>query len=166
MKLIHSAFALLAVAVLAGCAHYRLGDQSKLTYSTISIDAVTNKSYAPQAHTYLSEGLFNEFISNGKLTVLPIGRGETTLEVTLNDYRKQIGATSKEDTGRARSLDLTITATATLRDSAGNVLYSGNFEANDNYYADNGNIKAEQQAMPLLMRKLAAQIARAVVSVW
>ena len=162
-----SSFVLLSVAaLLAGCAHYQLGDSAKLNFSTISLSLIVNSSYAPQAHTYLSEALATEIMNSGKLTLAAAGKGQTTLEVELSDYKKQIGATSHEDTGRARSLDLTVVAQATLKDAEGKVLYSQSFSATDNYYADNGSVSAEQQALPLLLHQLAAKIVKAVLGVW
>jgi outer membrane lipopolysaccharide assembly protein LptE/RlpB len=157
---------MLGALLLTGCAHYQLGDASKLPYTSLSIAPIVNQSYAPQVQTYLSEALFTELVNHGRVALLPNGKAETSLKVVLTDYRKRIGATSREDTGRARSLDLTLEAYATLVDKEGNVLYAQTFSATDSYYADNGSVAAESQAMPLLAHRLAEKIAKAVLGVW
>lgn len=155
-----------ATVLLGGCAHYQLGDSSKLPYSSISIAPIVNSSYAPQIHTYLSEALATEILNSGKLALKAPSKAQTSLEVELTDYKKQIGATSHEDTGRARSLDLTLTAKVTLVDADGKTLYSQIVSATNSYYANNGSVTAEQQALPLLAHQLAAKIVKTVLGVW
>lgn len=152
--------------MLAGCAHYQLGDGSKLPFSTISIDTVANSSYAPQTQARLNEALLLELGKSPKLTVVEDNKGEVILSVEVSGYHREIAATDRNDTGRVRSLDLTLYTRAVLRNQEGKELYAENFTTSDNFYADEGASKAESQALPLLVDRTAAQIAKAVVSVW
>ncbi len=164
-KSLQISFLLLGL-ILTGCAHYQLGDSAKLPFSTLSVDTVTNSSYAPQTQARLNEALRLELAKNPKLALMDNNKGEVILSVEVSGYHREIGATDRNDTGRVRSLDLTLHTRATLRNQAGKILYAENFTTSDNFYADAGASVAESQALPLLLDRTAAKIAKAVVSVW
>jgi hypothetical protein len=159
---------ILALALtFAGCAHYRLGPGNTPAYHTIYFAPVVNHSFAPQINTYVSDALFRAFAQGGGMAVAGQNDGaEVVLHVTVTDFKKMIGATQSTDTGEARSLVMALKATATLSDPAGKQIYTGNFEVQQEYYADSGLVRAEQEALPQLADLLGQKIYRAVVSKW
>lgn len=156
------------VILMSGCAHYHLGTGNQpLPYHSISFAPVVNNSYAPQIHTLVSDALFRAFATGGGMVVEGQNDGaDVTLRVTVDDFQKGIGATSSSDTGRARSLYMSLKATATLTDASGKVLNSQQFEVSQEIYADSGLARAEQAGLPEIAEKLASQIYSAVVSKW
>ena len=148
---------------LSGC--YHLGNGNKTSFSSISLAPIENRSFAPQVHALLSDALFRAFARSGGVAVEPQdSKADVVLKVTVNDFQKFIGATSSVDTGRARSLVMTLRATAVLTDTEGNILHSQDFEVTKEFYADSGAARAEQQGMPQLANDLAVKIQRAVMS--
>ncbi len=159
--------ALFCAVAFAGCAHYQLGtSEEKPLYHSISFAPVKNNSFAPQIDTLLSDALFRSFARGGGMAVEAQGGGEVVLQVVINDFQKLIGAYSSEDTGRARSLVMIMNATVRLSTPEGVVIYSEEFEARHETYADSGLALAENQAMPQLAEDLAQKIYRTVVAVW
>ena len=151
----------------AGCAHYHFGTGNKPAYHTIYFAPVVNRSFAPQIHTYISVALFRAFAQGGGMAVAGQNDGaEVVLHVTINDFKKMIGATQTSDTGEARSLVMILKATATLADPEGKQIYTGDFEVRQEYYADSGMVRAETEALPQLADMLGQKIYRAVVSKW
>ena len=161
-------FFVLALAALlsSGCAHYQKGDGNVVAFHSIAIAPVVNKSFAPQARTYVSESLVSTFALGGKLAVLPEDQAETVLHVTLVSYDKNIGAKQSDDTGTARSLELVLGANIVLTDATGNTLMAKSFEIHNEVYADSGATRAENQAIPAMAHALAQQIYLAVIGKW
>ena len=156
-----------ALAFLTGCAGYHLGTGNKPLYHTISFAPIVNHSFAPQMNTLVSDALFQAFAHGGGMAVESQGGdAEVVLHVTLTNFQKLIGATTISDTGEARSLVMILTAEAALSDPAGKPIYKGNFEVRQEYYADSGLVRAEEEALPQLAQLMAEKIHRAVVSKW
>lgn len=157
----------LTAAMLAGCAHYRVGDGNKPAFHTIAFAPVTNHSYAPQIQPLVSDALFQSFARGGGMAIESQEKGaEAVLHVDIIDFRKMIGATKTSDTGAARSLVLVLKANVALADAKGQVLYRQDFEVTQESYADTGMVRAEEQALPELAMALGQKIYRAVKSTW
>ena len=155
-----------SLALLSGCAHYQLGQGNQTTYSSVYVLPVINQSMIPQAQATVNEALVRQFIRAGSTTVENKANAEVILQVTLKDYQKNIAASRTDDTGRARSLGLTLRANATLSKPDGTVLHSQDFEASYEFYADGGVTNAEAAALPKLAEMLASKIHSAVISNW
>ncbi len=153
--------------IFTGCAHYQAGTGNKTPYSSIAFAPIQNKSFAPQMHTLLTDSLFRNFAQGGGMAVeKESDQPDVVLHVTITDFNKYMGATSATDSGRARSLGMTLKANATLTDTAGKVLYSQDFDVYKEFYADSGMSRAESQGLPQLADDMAQKIYRAVVSKW
>ena len=164
-------FPILALAILAtmmaGCFHYRLGDGNKPKYHTIAFAPVINNSFAPQMQALVSDALFRSFARGGGMAVESQGsNAEVMLHVTIGEFHKMMGATNTSDTGRARSLVMVIKANAVLTDASGQTVYNQDFTVTQEFYADSGMERAENEAMPQLADLLSQKIYRAVVSNW
>lgn len=157
----------LAMLLLTGCAHYQLGSGNNPGYRTIAFAPIDNRSFAPQIHAVLTDALFRQFAQGGGMVVEEQkDNPEVILQVIVTDFQKYIGATKSTDTGSARSLAMTLKATATLSDASGKQLYSQEFSASQEFYADTGMSRAESEGLPQLADALAQKIYRAVVSKW
>src|SRR4051812_3565742 len=81
------AFCLLsfACAFLGACAHYQLGTAGgKLSFTTLYIEPVANKSMLPQAQAILSTQLRETFERDGRVTLVNSPQGaDATLKVVL-----------------------------------------------------------------------------------
>lgn len=159
-------FALLILLAMSGCAHYQKGTGNKPAFHSISFAPVVNNSFAPQVHTLVSDAIFRSFARGGGIAIENEEGADVTLHVTIDEFRKMIGATSSTDTGRARSLVISMQATVTLVDESGKVLYSQPIQVTQDFYADSGLARAESEAIPQLCDMLGEKIYRTVVSAW
>lgn len=162
-------FLLLAVVtLLPGCSHYRMGPPGQLAFQSIYVAPVQNRSYAPQASAELTTQIVDSMQDHGNLTVVEHGSADVTLETTIIDYQRIVGATQQADTALAESYVLVMQADITLRDNrSGKVLMnSRRVSADQQAFVQGGFQIAEYQAMPVLTRELASNITDEVVSVW
>lgn len=156
-----------AALLLSGCAHYQLGTGNNPGYRTIALAPIDNRSFAPQIHAVLTDAVFQQFARGGGVKVeKESDQPEVVLHITVTDFNKYMGASSSTDSGRARSLAMTLKATARLTDTTGKELYVQEFSASQEFYADSGLSRAESQGLPQLADLLAQKIYRAVVSKW
>ena len=107
---------LLASVFGGGCSHYHLGTGSRPAFTSLRIEPVANRTALPQAEALFSARLREAFIRDGRVPTVS-GGGAATLTVTLTDFRREVAAVREGDTGLARKFNLTLTASATLRDN-------------------------------------------------
>ena len=165
-----SVFSLLVVALgLTGCAHYQLGTDGKLAFTTLYVAPVANKTLLPQAEAIVSTQLREAFIRDARVVLVnSAAEAEATLSVTINDYHREMTAAREDDTGLARKFALTLGTTCTLRDTrSGKVLFADRAVAvKRDAFTDSGQLQSEYQTLPLLAEALAQKIAHSVLDVW
>jgi len=165
-----SVLSLLVVALgLAGCAHYQLGTDGKLAFTTLYVAPVANKTLLPQAEAIVSTQLREAFIRDTRVVLVnTAAEAEATLSVTINDYHREMTAAREDDTGLARKFALTLGTTCTLRDTrSGKVLFADRAVAvKRDAFTDSGQLQSEYQTLPLLAEALAQKISHTVLDVW
>lgn len=156
-------------ALLAGCAHYRLGTGATLAFKTLYVAPVANEAALPQAAALVTARVREAFLRDGRLT-LAAGpeAADAVLTLRLDQLEREVATVRPDDTGLARKVDLDLVATATLRDRrTGTVLFENRpLVARRQVFTDSGQIQAEYQTLPLLADALAAEAVRAVVDIW
>src|SRR5882672_7540524 len=109
-------------ALISGC-NYRMGTEATPPFSSITLKAVKNDSFAPQMQAEIHRQIADSLAQEGTLHVVSSG-GQAGLSVTLTDYRREVAAVNPTDTVAAASYTLTLEAKVTLTDSAsGKVLF-------------------------------------------
>lgn len=159
---------LLALALGApGCSHYQLGTGSKPAFASLSIEPVVNRTTLPQAEAVFSARLREAVIRDGRVPFVSSG-GAAVLAVTLTEFRREVAAVREGDTGLARKFNLTLTASAVLRDSASaRVIWDRRpFVVTREAFTDGGQLQSEYQTLPLLADALAQRIAQAALDSW
>ena len=153
--------------VLSGCHHYQLGMPSELPFKTVYVAPVENSSFAPQAQAVLAQQVIDALMREG-VKVTDAHRADATLSIELVDYTRTVSATQPEDTLLAQSFAAEIKATAALVDNrSGLVYFSDRLHASSQQvFVDEGFQSSEYQAMPAVLRQLAANIVSTVVSTW
>ncbi|HEX2853028.1 MAG TPA: LPS assembly lipoprotein LptE [Opitutaceae bacterium] len=170
---------LFGIAILAstGCSHYQLGTDSKLTFATLYVEPVANKTLVPQAQASLSARLREHLARDGRVTLVNSAQGaDATLTVVITSYEREVATVREGDTGLARKFTLSFGASCTLRDNrSGKVLFANRpvtthrdaftgGEQNGVFVSD--QLQSEFQTLPLLTESLADRIAHAVLDVW
>ncbi len=108
-------FALLGLAVLSGCSHYRLGTGAERDFDSIFIAPVQTESLLPQATATLSTQVREAFIRDGRLRVVNTPEeADAILTVRLESFRRDGATRLPTDSGLSRKFDLSLEARATL----------------------------------------------------
>ncbi len=162
---------LAGVLLLAGtgCANYRLGTDAKLTFHTLYVEPVANKTHLPQSQAIVSTQLREAFARDGRITLVDSpNAADATLTVVISDYHRDVAAVREGDTGLARKFNVVLGATCTLRDNRAqkNLFDQRVVDATREVFTDFGQNQAEFQALPLLAEALSAKIAHAALDVW
>jgi hypothetical protein len=158
-----------ALFVAGGCAHYRLGTDAKLTFHTLYVEPVANKTHLPQSQAIVSTQLREAFARDGRITLVDSPNvADATLRVVISDYHRDVAAVREGDTGLARKFNVVLGATCTLRDNRAqkNLFEQRIVNATREVFTDFGQNQAEYQALPLLAEALSAKIAHAALDVW
>lgn len=177
-------FCALGLALAAGCAHYQLGTDSKLSFRTIYIAPVKDSANIPQAAAPFSTQIRETLIHDSRVTVVADpSSADVTLTVDLRRYGRRVATVRRDDTGLARSFDVEVEAVCTLRDNrtGKNLFEKRSVTATREIFTSdaptergaNGQpifvsrqLQAEYQTMPLLASSLADRVAHAVLDVW
>lgn len=160
---------LFAVFAFAGCSHYQLGTAGKLTFSSLYVAPVQNKTLLPQAQAIVSTQLRDAFVRDNRVSLVNSSDGaDVSLEVVIRDYHRSVEAARSDDTGLARKFSLTLGVTCTLRDNrSGKALFTDRrIEVQRDAFTDSGQLQSEYQALPLLAQSLADKVSHTVLDVW
>jgi hypothetical protein len=161
--------AAVVILTLAGCSHYGLGTGSKLSFRTLYVAPVENRSDAPAAAALMSNLLRDEFLRDGRVQVVNSPEGaDATLALALVTYSRVAATARPGDTGLARKFAITLAGKATLTDNRnGRVLFSGRaVDGTRDDFTDSGQLLSEAQTLPLLAGDLAKKVAHAALDVW
>lgn len=171
MQLTRGFFILAAIGFLSltGCANYQLGTGSALSFRTLYVEPVANKTMLPQSQALVSTRVRETFARDGRVQLTNSSAGtDATLTIVLNEYRRDIAAVREDDTGLARKFNVTLGALCTLRDNrSGKVLFENRpVNAVREVFTDSGQLQSEYQTLPLLAEALAAKITHTALDVW
>jgi hypothetical protein len=155
-----------------GCSHYQLGTGAKLSFRTLYVAPVENKTFLPQAREIVSTQLREAFLRDARVTLVNSpDAADATLSVVLTDYHREQASARAGDTGLARKFNLHLTATCTLRDHRGgaggkNLFAQRPVTVQRESFTDSGQQQSEFQTLPLLATALADKVSHAVLDVW
>lgn len=169
VRLLSALVALLTLFTAAGCANYQLGTATSLTFRTLYVEPVANKTLLPQSQPLVSTRLRETLARDGRVTLAnSAAAADVTLTVVLNDYHRDIAAVREGDTGLARKFNVTLGATCTLRDNrSGQMIFENRpIAAIREVFTDSGQLQAEYQTLPLLAEALAAKVVHAALDIW
>ncbi len=162
---------------LVGCSHYQLGTGGKLSFTTLYVEPVENKTFLPQARAILSTQIREAFERDGRVQLVNSAEAaDATLEITIRDYHRDVSSVRENDTGLARKYALTLGVVCTLHDNRkGADLFTGRtITAQRDAFTDpdlpsdryGGQLQSEFQVLPLLAEALAKKVTHSVLDVW
>jgi hypothetical protein len=165
-----------AALLFTGCSHYRLGTESKLTFSTLYLAPVENEAGIPQATALFSTQLREAFLRDNRVTLVNSSeQADATLAVTLARYDRSVATYRPDDTGLARKFNVTVEAVCSLRDNrSGTKLLDGRivratrqvFTTPSPDTRESDQLQAEYSTLPLIASSLADRVTHAVLDVW
>jgi outer membrane lipopolysaccharide assembly protein LptE/RlpB len=159
----------LMVTLISACSHYQLGTSGKLSFATLYILPVENRSLLPQSRAIVGTQIREAFERDGRVTLVNSAEtADATLEVVIRDYHRDVASVQESDTGLARKFTLTLGVACTLRDQHGeHVLFTDRLiSVQRDAFTDGGQLQSEYQTVPLLAEALAKKISHAVLDVW
>jgi hypothetical protein len=153
----------------AGCAHYQLGSGSLLSFRTLYVAPVENKTLLPQARALLTAQLRETFARDGRIILANSSTdADATLHVIISDYHREVAAVREDDTGRARKFNLVLVTNCSLRDNrvGKNVFENRHIKATREAFTDDGQLQSEYQTLPLLATTISDRIVHAALDAW
>ncbi len=160
---------LVALALGASCSHYQLGTGGSLSFHTLYVAPVQNKTLLPDARPLLSTRLRETFLRDGRVSLVNSPEAaDATLTVVITDYHRDAVTAREGDTGLARKFNLTLGTTCTLRDNRGakNLFENRVVSVQRESFTDSGQLQSEYQTLPLLAESLADKLTHLVLDVW
>ena len=162
---------LFVLCIGVGCSYYQLGTgtSGKLTFRTLYLEPVENKTLLPQARALVSTQLREAFARDARITLVNSSEAaDATLAVTITAYRRDVLTVREGDTGLARKFNVTLATIATLRDRRGHKILFENrpIEVQREVFTDSGQLQSEYQTLPLLAESLASKVTHAALDVW
>ncbi len=171
---------LASVLLTQGCAHYKLGSGPAPSFSTLYVEVAKNKTTLAQSQVLTTTMIREAFIRDGRVEVVGSkADADATLEVSLDNYRRENAGNREDDNGLARKFTLRLRVTCSLRDNrTGRMLFDGRtIEVQREAFTDNGlgsvpfgtsndQLQSEYNTLPLLSEQLATKVTHAVLDVW
>jgi outer membrane lipopolysaccharide assembly protein LptE/RlpB len=176
------ASALFGLLLFSGCSHYRLGTGVERDFESIFVPPVETNAAYPQASAVLTTQLREAFIRDGRLRVVNSrDEADAVLTVKLERLSRARLTSLPTDSGLARTMGLTLDATATLQDPKGVKIWfadrkisvarqlfteDGSGPASATFLKPVQQTQAEYQALPQLAEPFADQLKGAVLDTW
>lgn len=154
------------LASLSGCS-YSLGNRGKLPFATIEIAPIVNNADLPQAQAMLAREIADALIATPKLNVV-IENAAAELQVVISDYRRNIAATSSEDSMIANVQNLTLELECSLLNTRSGKYFFRNrkISVSTDVYTGAAAGLGESQSFPTLAREAARKVRDLIVNVW
>jgi len=158
----------------AGCAHYNAGKPADTPFTTIYIEPVANRSFAPQAQALVSTQVRERIMRDGRVRVVGRDEADAILSITLVDYDRESSAVRADDTAVASKFNMRLAAQCTLVDARTGQVYfrdrGTDTEVDAFFGVDEAlplqGLQSEFQTMPILTEKLSRQIGNMVLHTW
>lgn len=159
--------ALLLLALVAGCAGYRVGSTLPAEIKTVHVPTFVNSTGEPRLETSATSTTIQEFQQDGTLRVVSAREADTILKVSLVKYTLAPLRYEKDQSLTAREYRVTLTATISFSvRSTGEVLTGKTVQGESTFIASGSLTAGKRAALPEATRDLAHDIVEAVVEYW
>ena len=168
MKLRIALFVGLATLVFQGGCGYHLGSMLPEGVDSVYVPAVINKSREPLLEIETTRSLLQELRTDGSLKVTDESSADSTLEVTIRDYKVTPVVYERTDRLRPNEMRFTLIASFKLTDNrTGAVITSSALEYGDALSPFLSDLtSAKRQALPEVAGDLAHDIVERIVDHW
>ncbi len=158
-----------AACLLCGCMHYSKGTGSDIPFTTIYIEPVKNDALVHHIRATLSSQIRQKIAKHPQLTLLNSNESaDACLTVKIKDFSQSVATTKPDDTVRAKSFTLEITAECSLFDNrTGQYLFKQHIvSASIESQAEGDYLWNKTKTLPQLSDKLADKIYDVVCKPW
>ncbi len=156
---------LILVSFLTGCG-YTTQSLLPSKFKTIHIAIFENRTYEYQIETNLANEIANEFILDGRLQVVNVGKADTQLTGTIVEYRRDPLVYNKNDD--VTQYQIQVFADVVLKDmNDGSIVWEGNrIKGEDIYFLTGSLANTEEDAKWGAFKDLAKNIVAQVIEGW
>jgi outer membrane lipopolysaccharide assembly protein LptE/RlpB len=176
-RLLSALFAGCLLLFTSACSHYRLGTGVERDFQSIFIAPVQTNAAYPQAAAVLTTQIRETFIRDGRVRVVNTpDEADAVLSVKLSSLQRAKLTSLTSDSGLARKMGLTLSATTNLQDPAGKKTWFTNraVAVERQIFTDNGSadlqpiqqLQAEYALLPQLAQPFAQEILGSVLDTW
>jgi len=176
-RLLSALFAGCLLLFTSACSHYRLGTGVERDFQSIFIAPVQTNAAYPQAAAVLTTQIRETFIRDGRVRVVNTpDEADAVLSVKLSSLQRAKLTSLTSDSGLARKMGLTLSATTNLQDPAGKKTWFTNraVAVERQIFTDNGSadlqpiqqLQAEYALLPQLAQPFAQKILGSVLDTW
>jgi hypothetical protein len=158
VRTVSSYSALLGLALVAGCAGYRLGPTNGLSAGarSVQITPLVNKTSEPRVGDYVMESMRKTLQQDGTYRLATHGDGDIIVSGVIQTYRRSELSYVPTDVITVLDYDIYLTMELTARERAtGRVIVDKQVVGHTSLRAGNDLPSAERQAIPLLAEDLA-----------
>lgn len=168
LKLVRTVFSLAILALIWGCAGYRVGSMLPDKYQSIAVPTVVNKTEEPLLQDEITSATISEFQMDGSLRIASEDRADAILNVQLTDFRLRPISYSDERSRMANEYRLYITASILLEDSVTEevIVEAPAVQGATDFVVQGDLTSSKKSAIPDAARDLAHHIVEKVVEVW
>ncbi|MCH6257859.1 LPS assembly lipoprotein LptE [Puniceicoccaceae bacterium K14] len=174
--------ALLSILALSGflissCVSYTRGLPNDPEYATVYVKPIINDSSFPLLESSLTSKTRKTINETGFLRTDDKENADTTLQVEIFNFSRDIEAIQKSDLGREKKLSLQMVVSISLYegiDTSAPIFENRTFTVRQDIFSDSdittaevtNQVDAEHQATPELSRKIATRIAEILTESW
>lgn len=159
--------AVVALAMLTGCAGYRLGSSLPPGIEDVHVPTFVNKTQEPLIENDATRAVVQELQRDGTLEVASESEADAVLRVTLTGYKIDGVRYERDRPKVAKEHRLVISADLRLEARATGKLLAERSVEGEAVFADSGDmVSARRQALPIATADLAHDIVESIVEYW
>lgn len=157
-----------SMALLTGCAGYRLGSMLPPDVKSVCIPTFINRTTEPLIQMRATDATIAAIQKDGSLTVVDREVADSILKVTLTDYKLEPVGFEKNDSDTANQYRAVLTASIVLtKRRTGEVIAEAPAVQGQKVFIFNGDLSSSKlRALPEVCDDLANRIVEKVTEMW
>ena len=168
---------LLALVITLGfnsCSHYSIIHVNETPFKSVYVNTISNQDFAPNVHTLFQNQIRQTILRDGRLTLSNKPEdADTSLYITIKDYKRNVNTRSSVDAGRYNSLKIGLAVFVSLYDNETNTYLVKNVHLGSNEYLFFDPVETsvkhremEYEILPKITRDISENILELILSDW
>ena len=166
-KSILTVLASAAMAILAGCANYKLGTTLPPHLKSVYVETFRNKTKEPQLETKMTSEIIREFQRDGQLKVKDAHEADIILSGIVTQYRLDPQRSKRNNPKATLEYKAIVTVTLVAAErKTGKRIVSQGVTASKIFVVRGDLMTARRNILPEVARELGRKVVDAVISAW
>ncbi len=159
------------LAVLGGCAGYRLGSvggKNIQGVTSVYVPVIKNRTLEPSIDVSTTAAIIRAFEQDGTLSTSQNEAADSELSVTINEVRREMLQSEQLDAQAGNQFQVMLVAKVTYinRKTGQKVVDNATVSGSNSYFVQGDQVEAERQALPMAEQDLAKKIVSLIVEGW